>query len=56
MNDKNKIQPEVLKQARRHALDMLEACEEAQDGRISAEEFEKRMTKVGLRGRVGKVG
>jgi len=53
MNEKNKIQPEVLKQARRHALDMLQACEEAQDGRISAEEFEKRVTKAGIKVKKG---
>ena len=46
MAEKSKKYDEILSATRQRAIQMLLLCEDAQTGRISGEEFEKRITKT----------
>lgn len=41
----NRASPELIAQVRERARSILAACDEAEVGKIGAEEFEKRITK-----------
>ena len=46
MAEKSKKYDEILSATRQRAIQMLLLCEDAQTGKISGEEFEKRITKT----------
>ena len=44
--DKSKAKQEMIKNLRQKAQETLKLCDEAERGNISAEEFEKRISKI----------
>ncbi len=52
MNKKNNVNQERIRTIRQKAEETLKLCNEAEQGKISAEEFEKRVSKVGGAGSI----
>lgn len=51
MADKSKkSREEILRMTRKRAIEMLQLCEETEEGKISGEEFEKRISKIEIIG------
>ena len=44
--DKSKVKQEMIRNLRQKAQETLKLCDEVEKGKISAEEFEKRISKI----------